>query len=88
MTRERMRELASDPKLPRFSSGKLREILGDLTPRLEPTHRGRLRLIRALEARFGGNFRSYDVAHEALADFDEQVSHIRDYLRLKGVQGG
>lgn len=88
MTPDRRRSLLADPKLPKFDGGKLREILGDLTPVLEPSARGRIRLIRALEARFGGNFRSYDLADRALKDFDDQVGLIRDYLRLKGVQGG
>ena len=88
MIAARRHALLSDPKLPKFDTAKYREILGDLTPVLEPSPRGRIRLIRSLEARFGGNFRSYDVADKTLKHFDDQVSLIREYLKIKGVQGG
>lgn len=73
---------------PQVDFEPLKKLLGDLYPQLNPGPQGRQRLIRALTQRFGENYKVFAAAHEALRHFDGETAHVRNWLRLKGVQDG
>jgi hypothetical protein len=66
---------------PRGSSAKSRdlslddlsELLGERLPKLEHTPVGRMRLITALQNRFGDNFRTLPGISKILSEFDDEA---------------
>lgn len=79
-----MRLAASDKELPQFDSKPISDVLGDSMPKLNLTKSGRLRLVNALQYKFGENFRNFEKAHGALEHFDKEYEHTKTYLKLKG----
>jgi len=65
-------------------------ILGDAMPELPRNAVGRHRLIRALQQRFGDNFRSLPGVMGIVQDFDQKVQFERhlDQLRAVKPRGG
>lgn len=80
--------LLNHADLPKPNFGPIRELLGSMCPDMSPGPQGRQRLVRALTQRFGENYRAFEAATEALRHFDAESAHVRDWLRLKGVQDG
>jgi hypothetical protein len=61
--------MGSEEKL---TLSKLPEILGESMPELPFTSVGRLRLVNALQQRFGMNYRSLPGTRDVLSEFDKQ----------------
>jgi hypothetical protein len=57
----------------KLSLSQLPEILGDGMPELPRTAVGRHRLIRALQQRFGNNYRSLPGVKDLVAEFDADI---------------
>lgn len=52
---------------------KLPDVLGEKMPEISLDHVGRLRLIHALQNRFGINYRSIPGVRDTLAEFDKRM---------------
>lgn len=61
----------------------LPEVLGDMMPEITMDRVGRFRLTRALQQRFGVNYRSIPGAKQILDDFDTDMK-IEDIVRRQG----
>lgn len=73
------------------SSGNLKlsylpEILGDAMPELPKSPVGRHRLIRALQQRFGSNFRSLPGIKNLMSEFDHDVEFEKRIARLGSIK--
>lgn len=73
------------------SSGKmelsrLHEVLGEATPELPRNPVGRHRLIRALNQRFGPNFRSLPGVGDLVKQFDTEIDFERKVARIKAIK--
>jgi hypothetical protein len=73
-----------------FSSGKahlsmddLKELLGDGMPKIRHTQGGKLRLVRALQQRFGDNYRNIPGIESFLTEFDDDIKHKMTVAKLK-----
>jgi len=64
----------------------LGDILGDGMPDLPKNGVGRFRLIRALQQRFGRNFRSLPGVSGLIQEFDDDVEFDGVVSKLKGVK--
>lgn len=51
----------------------LPEILGNAMPEMDYDHVGKIRLVHALQQRFGQNYRSIPGVNKTIADFDKQM---------------
>lgn len=58
-----------------LSLDDLPSILGDAMPELTPNSTGRFRLIRALQQRFGNNFRKLPGVKGLIEQFDDDIEH-------------
>lgn len=88
MTRAELHRIARHPNVPQVDTTPIRAVLGDLMPSLAPSPAGRLRLLRALRAKFGAGFKTFEAARKVLKHYDDEVAHIKAYLRVKGVSDG
>lgn len=68
---------------PKMNDGPIRAVLGDETPELEPTALGRLRLLGALERKFGANYRNKPGVPQALSHFDKELSYFQKIRRIR-----
>lgn len=64
----------------------LPEILGNAMPELPRTAVGRHRLVRALQQRFGSNFRSLPGISSLIAEFDRDLEFERKVNRLSSIK--
>lgn len=72
-------------------SGKLKlsqlgEILGDACPELPRTAVGRHRLVRALQQRFGNNFRSLPGVKALVEEFDKDMEFEHKVAQMKAIR--
>ncbi len=56
---------------------------GKEVPRLPPGPLGRLRLVEALQGKFGKNFRQVEAARRAIKSFDRQTEQVRGALETR-----
>lgn len=61
-------------------------ILGDAMPELPRTPVGRHRLIRALQQRFGGNFRSLPGVGSIVQEFDAEIAFERKVAEMRALK--
>lgn len=69
-----------------LSLGNLPEILGDAMPELPRNPVGRHRLIRALQQRFGPNFRSLPGIKNLVAEFDKDLAFERKVAEIAAIK--
>lgn len=72
-------------------SGKLNlsilpEILGDAMPDLPRTSVGRHRLIRSLQQRFGGNFRTLPGVADLVKEFDSEIAFEQKRAKIAAIK--
>jgi hypothetical protein len=65
---------------------RLHEVLGEATPELPRNAIGRHRLIRALNQRFGKNFRSLPGVSNLVKQFDDELEHQGRIARMKAIK--
>lgn len=65
---------------------RLHEVLGDSMPDLPRNAVGRHRLIRALNQRFGPNFRSLPGIQDLVGQFDHEVSFEERVAKIKQIK--
>ena len=70
----------------KLSLSKLPEILGDAMPELPRTAVGRHRLIRALQQRFGANFRTLPGVSDLVKEFDGDVALERKIAQMQSIK--
>lgn len=70
----------------RLELDQLPEILGDAMPDLPRTAVGRHRLIRALQQRFGANFRSLPGLKDLISEFDKDVAFEVKLARMRSIR--
>lgn len=70
----------------RLSLSQLPEILGDAMPELPRSPVGRHRLVRALQQRFGANFRSLPGIKDLVEEFDKDIEFERKVARMKAIK--
>ena len=71
----------SAPKL-----SELHKILGDAMPELPRNAVGRHRLVRALQQRFGRNFRSLPGVSGLVKEFDRETQFEQKLVQIKGIK--
>jgi hypothetical protein len=64
----------------------LSDILGEAMPELPKNNVGRFRLIRALQQRFGRNFKTLPGVKNLLHEFDEDVKYEQVMNKLKAIK--
>lgn len=69
-----------------LSLRQLPDILGDAMPELPRNPVGRHRLIRALQQRFGANFRSLPGIKNLVAEFDNEISFEDKVAQMKALR--
>lgn len=69
-----------------LSLSKLPEILGEAMPELPRNSVGRHRLVRALQQRFGSNWRSLPGVKGLVKEFDDEVSIERRIAQIKQIR--
>lgn len=69
-----------------LSLGDLPMILGDALPELPKNSVGRFRLVRALQQRFGKNFRSLPGVENLVKEFDQDIKHHELMGKLSGIK--
>lgn len=65
---------------------QLPEILGDAMPELPKNAVGRHRLIRALQQRFGANFRSLPGVRNLVTEFDGEISFAEKLEHMRQIK--
>lgn len=65
---------------------QLGEILGDATPELPKNAVGRHRLVRALQQRFGSNFRSLPGVKALIEEFDQDLAFERKVAEMQAIR--
>lgn len=65
---------------------RLHEVLGEATPELPRDAVGRHRLIRALNQRFGPNFRSLPGVKNLVGQFDTEIEFEKRCQRLRNIK--
>jgi len=68
------------PQDKQLTMDDLPALLGDVVPDIEFNLVGRMRLLTALQKRFGDSFRNIKGAKEVLADFDKEMK-VRKVIR-------
>lgn len=63
----------------------IRDALAELTPHMELSQRGRMRLLSRLQIKFGTNFRAHPLAHAAIESFDNDLQFAQERLNLEDV---
>jgi hypothetical protein len=74
--------------IPKINLEPIREILQDKMPVISASPHGRIRLVRALENKYGPQFRSFEIPMKALKHFDEEVKMIREIVQAKEKANG
>lgn len=69
-----------------FDLSRLHEVLGEATPELPRNPVGRHRLVRALDQRFGPNWRSLPGTKDIMAQFDSEVEFENTAARLRSIK--
>ena len=69
-----------------LSLDQLPDILGESMPELPRNNVGRFRLVRALQQRFGKNFRSLPGVSNLITEFDKDVELEDKISRLKKIK--
>lgn len=70
----------------KLSLSQLPGILGDAMPDLPKTAVGRHRLVRALQQRFGNNFRSLPGVKDLVKEFDDDIALERRIAQLGAIK--
>lgn len=83
MRKREIAEFRLDKNLPKFDDAPIREVLKEAMPVLQRTTVGRMRLIRALEFKFGDNYKTFEIPSKVLSHFDGEVEHLRSYIKIK-----
>lgn len=83
---ELMGSTASERGKNGLSLEQLPVILGDAMPELPRNQVGRHRLIRALQQRFGKNFRSLPGVMDLVHEFDEDLDFESKVNRMKAIK--
>ena len=65
---------------------QLGEILGDSMPELPRNQVGRHRLIRALQQRFGHNFRSLPGVKDLVREFDDDLEFEKKVAKVQAIK--
>lgn len=65
---------------------QLPAILGDATPELPKNSVGRHRLIRALQQRFGRNFRSLPGVKDLITEFDGEIAFDQKVQQMRQIK--
>lgn len=72
-----------------MDTSEIEQLLGaENVPELNAGPLGRLRLVQALQTKFGADFRSVPAASKALQSFDSQTDSMRELLKLGGMIDG
>ena len=66
-----------------LSMDDMKELLGDNMPKVSFTQAGRLRMVRALQQRFGDNFKNIPGVNAFLKDFDDESKHKMRVAKIK-----
>lgn len=69
-----------------LSLSKLPDILGEAMPELPKNAVGRHRLIRALQQRFGNNYRSLPGVKDLVSEFDKDVAFESKVKRMSAIR--
>jgi hypothetical protein len=64
----------------------LHEILGESMPELPRTAVGRHRLVRALQQRFGANFRNLPGVGDLIKDFDAELGFEKKIAQMRAIR--
>lgn len=64
----------------------LPDILGSNMPELPRNGVGRFRLIRALQQRFGKNFRRLPGVNDLMSEFDSEIKHNELVAKMKAIK--
>jgi len=75
-------------RVPDLDLSVIRKALGDSVPVLGASPVGRVRLMRALQGRFGKGFKNLPEAKAALTDFDSQRKEIREVMEMRRRKDG
>lgn len=65
---------------------RLHEVLGEAMPELPRNPVGRHRLVRALNQRFGANFRSLPGVSDLVKQFDDEIEFEKRVARMKAIR--
>ena len=84
--RELMGKEGSDASKDGLKLKHLPDILGDALPEMPKNNVGRFRLMRALQQRFGSNFRNLPGVSGLLKEFDEDVEYEGTISKLKAIK--
>lgn len=82
LTLKKLHELQN---LPAMDMKPIKKVLGEDMPDISPTPLGRLRLLNALKAKFGANYRNIPGAAEALSHFSDEMRYFEALRKVKGV---
>lgn len=69
-----------------MSLSQLGEILGESTPDLPRNSVGRHRLVRALQQRFGSNWRSLPGVQGLVKEFDSEIAAERRIAQIRSIK--
>lgn len=69
-----------------LSLNDLPSILGESMPELPKNNVGRFRLVRALQQRFGKNFRSLPGVSNIIKEFDDDMAFEEKLARMKSIK--
>lgn len=70
----------------KLTMDELPSILGESMPELPKNNIGRFRLIRALQQRFGKNFRTLPGVNDLVKEFDSQCDYETRIAKLKSIK--
>lgn len=76
-------DLSGQGATPNLDMNDMKELLGDNMPKISYTQAGRLRLVRALQQRFGDSFTKINGISEFLKEFDDEMKHKLTVARIK-----
>ena len=68
-------DIAGRGEAPDLSIDDIKELLGDGMPKVSYTRAGKLRLVRALQQRFGDGFKNVPGLGGFLEEFEEEIKH-------------
>lgn len=85
LTYKKLQALATVPEM---DLKPIHAVLGEDTPAISPTPLGRMRLLNALKAKFGANYRNIPQASKALDHFASEMRYFDTLRNVKGVGRG
>lgn len=88
MKKQEIQQFRLDKDLPKFDDVPIRQVLQEAMPILNRSAVGRMRLIRALEFKFGDNYKTFETPSKVLKHFDDEVEHLRSYIKIKRMKNG